>query len=153
MTKEDERMGRITVEVEVVNMVDEGMAARAVIPLQQVRRVVATALVDTGATLLVMPEDMVEQLGLPILRHARTRLGDGRVVDCTIHSGAKLTVMRRAVTTDVLKAPRGVPVLLGQIPLEGLDLHIDPKHQRLMPNPEAPDPETVLVDLYAAQPD
>jgi clan AA aspartic protease len=107
-------------------------------------------LVDTGATLLVVPEDLVEKLGLPVLRHARTRLGDGRVVDCTIHASAKLTVMRRAVTTDVLKAPRGVPVLLGQIPLEGLDLHIDPRKQRLIPNPEAPDPETVLVDLYAA---
>jgi hypothetical protein len=70
------------------------------------------------------------------------------VVERTIYGSAKLRVLNREVTVDVLSAPIGVPALLGQIPLEGLDFVVDLKNQRLIPNPAAPDPEMALVECY-----
>ena len=34
-----------------------------------------------------------------------------------------------------MEAPDGVPVLIGQIPLEILDFVVDPKQQRIIGNP------------------
>ena len=147
MGKGEPCMGKVMVEIEVANYQDEGLVQAGVLPPGKVRKVQLKALVDTGATLLVLPEDAIEKLGLPVLRKASTRLGDGRFVTRTVYGSAKLAVQRRLVTVDVLSAPQGVPPLLGQIPLEGLDLIVDSKNQRLIPNPESPDPETALVDM------
>lgn len=51
------------------------------------------------------------------------------------------------MNVDVLSVPVGALALLGQIPLEGLDFVVDPRSQRLAPNPAAPDPAMALVDL------
>ena len=37
---------------------------------------------------------------------------------------------------DVVEVDNDVPNLLGQIPLEHLDFVVDPKRQKLVPNPE-----------------
>lgn len=39
----------------------------------------------------------------------------------------------------------GDEVLLGAIPLEDLDLHVDPRMGRLLPNPASPDRPTSLA--------
>jgi clan AA aspartic protease len=141
-------MGRVTVEIEVTNDRDEGKAQEGTLPREQVRRVTLNALVDTGATMLVLPDDIVQRLGLPVVRQVKTRFASGEVASRTIYGPARLTVLKRVVNVDVLSAPPGVPALLGQIPLEGLDFVVDPRNQRLMPNPESPDPEMALVDVF-----
>ena len=147
--EKDTAMGRVTVEIEVSNDRDEGKAEEGLLPADKVRRVTLTALVDTGATLLVLPEEAIQRLGLPVMRTAKTRLGNGQVVPSTIYGSAKLRVLKRVVGVDVLSAPAGVPALLGQVPLEGLDFVVDPKGQRLIPNPESPDPEMAMVDMLS----
>ena len=48
----------------------------------------------------------------------------------------RLTVMGRDCRVDVLEVLDGVPVLIGQIPLENLDLVVNPCNHTLMGNPE-----------------
>ena len=36
---------------------------------------------------------------------------------------------------DVIEVPESVPNLLGQVPLDGLDLVVDSKGRKLIPNP------------------
>ena len=43
--------------------------------------------------------------------------------------------------------PAGTPALTGQIPLEALDLIVDPKSHEVRVNPESPD--APVLDLYA----
>lgn len=43
----------------------------------------------------------------------------------------------------------GTTPLVGQIPLEGLDLIVDPKLQEVRPNPESPD-EPTSMQYFAA---
>ena len=47
----------------------------------------------------------------------------------------KLTIQGRSCTMDVIEVPDGVPVLIGQIPLEHLDFVIDMRDQKLIGNP------------------
>jgi len=49
---------------------------------------------------------------------------------------ARLELMGRHGAFQVVEVDDDVPNLLGQIPLEYLDLVVDPKRQRLIPNPE-----------------
>ena len=44
-------------------------------------------------------------------------------------------LMGRKENFDVIEVPESVPNLLGQVPLEVLDLVVDSKGQRLIPNP------------------
>ena len=40
------------------------------------------------------------------------------------------------------------PALLGQIPLEALDVLIDAKNQRLILNPASKNPDMAMIDLF-----
>jgi predicted aspartyl protease len=102
----------------------------------RVRRIaVDDALVDTGAMMLSIPKRMVAPLGLTPFR-TRTVRTVGGIVQTTLYRAVQLTVQGREVTCDVAEIPDECPVLIGQIPLEGLDFVVDPIHQRLIGNPE-----------------
>jgi predicted aspartyl protease len=131
-----EVMGRVLTEAIIENLGDLFEADRGGRPADQVRRVtVPDALVDAGATLLSLPSSLIRQLGLK-------QTGTRRVTSSTgptqpgMYEAVRLTIQERTCTMDVLEVPDGVPVLIGQIPLEHLDLVVDPKGQRLIGNPE-----------------
>jgi hypothetical protein len=50
-----------------------------------------------------------------------------------------LEVLGRDMSCDALVLPAGSSALLGQIPLEALDLIVDPKSRELKVNPASPD--------------
>jgi clan AA aspartic protease len=128
-------MDRVTAEAAIENLSDLYLAHRGVQPAEQIRRIVVPdALVDTGATLLSLPTRLIRQLGL-------TRTGTKRVtssagpVQASMYEAVRLTIQGRECTMDVLEVPDGVPVLIGQIPLEHLDFVIDPQNRSLIGNP------------------
>jgi hypothetical protein len=59
----------------------------------------------------------------------------------------RLEILGRDMTCDALVEPAGTTALIGQIPLEGLDLVVDPKSREVTVNPASPD--SPLMDLYA----
>jgi len=139
--------GRVAEQIEVGNEGDEALVRAGHLRADQVRRVTLTALVDSGATMLVLPEDVIQRLGLPVVRTVRSRLGNGQIVSSTVYGPARLKVLERVANVDVMSVPAGAPALLGQVPLELLDFVVDPKNRRLAPNPESPDPAMALMDL------
>ncbi|MGO9463301.1 MAG: aspartyl protease family protein [Isosphaeraceae bacterium] len=102
----------------------------------QVRRVtVSDALVDTGATLLSLPTSLIRQLGLSQFSSKAVLTSNGVIAKIPMYDAVRLTVQGRDCTIDVLEVPDGVPVLIGQIPLEHLDLFVDPVQRKLTGNP------------------
>ena len=85
--------------------------------------------------MLSLPKRMVAALGLKPYRTRRVRTVGG-IVDTGFCAAVRLTVQGRDFTTDVAEIPDDGPVLIGQIPLEGLDFVVDPIGQRLVGNPE-----------------
>src|SRR5688500_7402937 len=59
-------VGRFSVEIEVANYADLIRADDGTLRPDQVRRRTIRAIVDSGATKLVLPESLVKELGLPL---------------------------------------------------------------------------------------
>lgn len=129
-------MGKVTVPAVIENLEDLLRQSRGEVSSDQVRRVeVQDALVDTGAVMLSVPRRFINQLGLTPFR-TRTVRTVGGIVQTRIYRAVQLTIQGREFTCDVAEIPDDCPVLIGQIPLEGLDFVVDPIGQRLMGNPE-----------------
>jgi predicted aspartyl protease len=62
--------------------------------------------------------------------------------------GVRVEILGRRMLTDALVEDPGATPLVGQIPLEALDLVVDPKSRDLSVNPASPD--APLLDLLAA---
>ena len=128
-------MGRVLTEATLENLKDVWDVERGMRPADQARRVIVSdALVDTGATLLSIPTRLIHQLGLAQLGTRRVRSSAGPT-QAGLYEAVRLTIMGRTCTMDVLEVPDDGPVLIGQIPLEHLDLVVDPRNQRLIGNP------------------
>ncbi|OYX64875.1 MAG: clan AA aspartic protease [Novosphingobium sp. 32-60-15] len=102
----------------------------------ELEEVDAKALVDSRAIDLCIPKHVVNQLKLQVLEQREVTTADGnkQVVD---YVGPILVeVFGRKAYTGALVM--GDTVLLGAIPMESMDLLIDPRRQVLIPNPENP---------------
>lgn len=128
-------MGRVLTEATIENMEDLWAAKRGLLSAEKVRRVtLSDALVDTGATLLSLPTPLIAELGLE-------KTGSNRVIstigggEAAVYSAVRLTIQGRSCTMDVMEVPDNVPVLIGQLPLEHLDLVVDLRSRTLIGNP------------------
>jgi len=128
-------MGKVTVKAKIRNFLDEGMAQKGIIPPEEIRETEVEGLVDSGATLLTLPEEMVEKLGLTLGREIEVTYADNRTEKRRVAFGVKVEILGREALTHVVVEKPGAKVLIGQIILEALDLIIDPKRGILTPRP------------------
>ncbi|MDZ4684961.1 MAG: retroviral-like aspartic protease family protein [Planctomycetaceae bacterium] len=129
-------MGKVTVSMKLQNEADLERVVLGQLTPAEVREVdVDNALVDTGATMLAVPGQIVRKLGLTPKRSKDVQTTNGRVTR-TIFGGVRLTIQDRNFLCEVAELPDDCPALIGQIPLEGLDFVVDPVNRRLIGNPE-----------------
>lgn len=126
-----EKMGQVKTTVVLTNLWDHGLASRGALPPDEVRSLTLhDVLVDTGATLLALPSDLIRQLGLDFIRPVEVRTANG-IIHSGIYSGVRIKIEGREGTFECLELP-GVPrPLLGVVPMEVLGLEPDLKNQRL----------------------
>ena len=122
-------MGEITVNVTLENPIDRGVFERGDGEESAIRRSSLDAIVDTGAVMLALPQNVVERLGLEIRQQAERPIAG----PLTIHIG------NRFMSTDCIVGPPLSEPLIGQIVLEALDLIADCTNRTLTPRPESPD--------------
>jgi len=121
------------------NNTDLDLVERGFIKLEEVRTIELEALVDRGATQLVLPIDVCRRLGLRPGRTVPVRLADGTDREMTYYTSLHISILGRDMNCDALAAPEGTTPLIGQIPLEALDLVVDPRSRELRTNPAHPD--------------
>lgn len=130
-----ETMGRVLTEATIENLRDLWDAERGLLPPENVRRIIVPdALVDTGATLLSLPTRLIRQLGLSPHRKRKVISSTG-LTEATVYDVVRLTIQDRDCPVEVIEVPDDVPVLIGQLPLENLDLVVDLRGRRLIGNP------------------
>ena len=130
-TTSNNRMGKVVVTLNLTNWVDQVLAERGFILTEQIRSItVDNALVDTGATRLCLPTEVIQQLGLKLTAtiDAQTATGPQTVY---VYEGLKLTVEGREGRYDCVELPAGQIPRLGLIPLEDLGLEPDLQSQQL----------------------
>lgn len=129
-------MGKVIVSAKIENLDDQYMAHKGLLPPDQVRTLnVDDALVDTGASGLMIPTRLLMPLGLrpTFTKQAKTV---GGPITIQMYEAVRLTIQGRSCVVEVHEIPDYSPVLIGQIPLEALDWVVDSKGMRLIGNPE-----------------
>jgi len=136
-------MGRVTVELEISNYHDVHLAESKVISKEEVRRVQAIGVVDTGANLLVLPQWMARDLGLASAGSVRVRYADRRARSRALVRDAHVKILGRQSTFDALVEPDRETVLVGAIVLEAMDLLVDCGKQKVYPR----DPDQMIAEV------
>ncbi|OCQ96343.1 aspartyl protease [Oscillatoriales cyanobacterium USR001] len=124
-------MGKVLTTLTIINRADQIRAKDGTIPASQVRSVtLKNVLVDTGATTLCLPSEIIAQLGLELLKEVDVSTANG-ISKAKIFQDAKISLYGREGTFECLELPGGRDALLGVIPLEALGLEPDLIHQTL----------------------
>jgi clan AA aspartic protease len=133
----NENMGEVRVKVKLTNSIDEELVSRGLLNPNQLRFYEGEALVDTGAVRTVIPMEIVQHLGLRIRSQQMAKYADGRQENVGLTTAIIIEIGGRETTEATLVT--GDEILIGQTVLETLDLLVDCKNQRLIPNPEHPE--------------
>jgi Aspartyl protease len=129
-------MSRVLTAATIENLEDLWAEKQGLRTAEQMRRVtVMDAFADSGATLLSLPAWLIQQLGLTPRHQKHVVSSNGTVTEATVYGTVRLTIQGRDCPTDVIEVPDNVPVLVGQIPLEYLDLVLDLRNRCLIANP------------------
>ena len=96
------------------------------------------ALVDTGATFMCVTEEIAIQLGFDVTEVSThfVTLADGRQIKAPRIAPIEIFFDNRSYVTEALVL--GNEPLMGVLPLEAMDLMVDPLNQRLIVNPAHP---------------
>ena len=125
-------MGLIHTELELSNPRNRELAALRVV-----------ALVDTGAITLCIPEHVAVQLSLSELERREVTTATGSRVSVPYVGPVQVGFGNRSCFTGALVM--GESVLLGAIPLEDMDLVVNPRKQEVTVNPESPNIPSAVV--------
>lgn len=140
-------MGAVHVKVKLTNAIDEALVNRGLLAPGLLREYETQGLVDTGAVSLVIPALMVEQLGLRIRGQRVAQYANGSEEAVGVTEPIIIECEGRETVAEALVV--GNEVLIGQVILEQLDLLVDCKNQRLIPNPANPDYPVAMIKRIA----
>jgi clan AA aspartic protease len=136
-------MGRFSVEFDVANHQDTVAASLGVLPSEKIRRARLSGVVDTGASRLVLPASVVNQLGLPEAGQITVRFADGRQDQRTRVTDAQVEIQNRSSVFTAVVEPGRTDALIGAIVLEELDFLADCTTHALLPR----DPKGIFAEL------
>ena len=124
-------IGKVHTTLTIVNPADQVLVENGFWSEEQIRSItLKQVLVDTGATTLCLPSDLIRQLGLKLLKEVPVATAMG-ITTARIYQDAKICLYGREGTFECLELPGGQDPLLRVIPLEMLGLEPDLKNQTL----------------------
>lgn len=131
-------MGFVHAEIELINANDLGLAKKHEIGEEEVRRIKVTALADTGCMRLAINENIQEYLQLNVVDKRSWQLANNEWVECDEVGPLEVRFGNRREQLHAIVLPGNSEVLLGVVPMELMDVLIDPARQELIVNPKHP---------------
>ena len=131
-------MGYVYAEIELTNEDDVALHRHGMLPENEIKRVTCKALVDSGAWDLVINEEVQQQLNLPVLERRTVKMADETLMDLDVVGPIEVRFENKRTIVEAVILPGTSEVLLGAYAMEGLDVMIDPKGERLLVNPPWP---------------
>ena len=126
-------MGEIVVGVTLENAGDRVGFEQGLRDEASIRRTREDAVVDTGAAMLVLPQNVVERLGLAVRRTAVVTYADERREERPVAGPVTIEVCDRFMITECIVGPPMSEPLVGQIVLQTLDLIADCGNHEVTP--------------------
>jgi clan AA aspartic protease len=128
-------MGKVMTKVKLMHPNDWWYKQWGRLRPDQVRSLELDMVVDTGAVMAAIPEEVAEALELPRRNYKKpVRLADGTVRELEV-VGVAFEILGREEQSSFLVLPPGTTPLLGQVPLEILDLVVTPSTGEVTTNP------------------
>ena len=131
-------MGLVYADIEILSSEDLFAYRRGKLAKSDIKSVAVTALVDSGAYILSINENIKAQLDLTVIEEQIAELADGSRIKLEVVGPVDVRFANRSTSARALVLPGDAEVLLGAIPMEDLDVVIDPKRQMLLVNPAHP---------------
>ncbi|GHV36310.1 hypothetical protein AGMMS49546_01390 [Spirochaetia bacterium] len=125
-------MGHVFADITLKNAGDKIRVECGAIKVSEVRETAVRALVDTGAGTLIINEWVQAKLGLTVKGLQRVSLGNNTKEICKVTEPVEVHWKDRSMSCEALVIPGDGNVLLGVIPLEAMDLVVDPTKQELL---------------------
>ncbi|GHV44531.1 hypothetical protein AGMMS50268_13440 [Spirochaetia bacterium] len=124
-------MGTVYADIILTNAGDRTSVQRGLIKEPEMRRTTVTAIVDTGAATLFITDAVCQQLGLITEGERSARTANGARVACKVTEPVDIQWKERSTSCRAIVMPGAETILLGAIPLEDMDLIINPAKQSL----------------------
>ncbi|MEI6184155.1 MAG: clan AA aspartic protease [Bacteroidota bacterium] len=131
-------MGLVYADLEIINTIDIALAKKSIIGEEEIKSLRVNALVNTGAYNMCINEIIQSQLELPFVEKRTGVLANGEIETYDLVGPLTIKFKNRTTICNALVLPGNNEVLLGAIPMEDMDVIIDPKKQTLEVNPEHP---------------
>ena len=127
-------MGEVKEKIKLTNFVDFKNCENNIISNNEVRKAELEMLVDTGATMLTISEDIADKLGIKKEREIYVSDDDGKIKKYFKGLGILVEFKNRDCVTDCIILEKGDESHLGKIPLLEMDLVVD-HLKKIIPNP------------------
>jgi clan AA aspartic protease len=131
-------MGLVYADIELINGDDLSLLRRGHLKEDEVKRMTINVLVDSGALMLTINEEIKTQLGLQQVDARSAQLADGTLIEVPIVGPVEVRFANRRSSVDAMVLPGDAEPLLGAIPMEDMDVLVDTQRRRLIVNPEHP---------------
>ena len=131
-------MGLVYADIELVNAGDIEMARRHVIGEEEIKQMTVSMFVGSGAYNLCINESIQEQLDLPLVERRKGQLANGSIEEYDFVGPVQLRFKNRKTICYAMVLPGSNEALLGAIPMEDLDVVINPRNQSLELHPDHP---------------
>ena len=125
-------MGYVYANITLKNAVDVIDVRRGYIGEKDIRRINVRAMVDTGAVSLIISEDIRKALGLELHGMRPVTLADHTIKTCNTTEPVEIHWENRSSITPAVVLEDATEVLLGAIPLQEMDLIVDPARHQLI---------------------
>ena len=129
-------MGLVYADIELINGDDLAFLRRGQLSEDKIRRLAVNILVDSSALMLSINEAIKTQLGLQQVDTRSAQSADGTLIDVEVVGPVEVRFANRRSSVDAMVLPGDAEPLLGAIPLEDMDVLVDPQQRRLVVNPE-----------------
>ena len=120
-------MSVVYTEITLKNEIDSAFAEKGYIKADEIRQMTVQAVVDTGAWTLVINEDIRQKLGLRDKGFGEANLADGQKAYYPMAGPLEIRWKNRRMIGEALVMPDAPDALLGALPLEHMDLTINPQ--------------------------
>ncbi len=131
-------MGLFYAEIDLFNAGQVYLQRQKQLEAKDVRQVTVNALVDSGAYMLSINDEIRTQLDLPLIEKQFATLAGDTLIEVEIVGPVEVRFENRRTTVDAMVLPTAGEILLGAIPMEDMDVLVDPREQKLVVNPKHP---------------
>ena len=131
-------MGLVYADITLLNSYDVTAAKKGAIAKEDIKKIEVKAMIDSGAITLTINDAIARQLDLEVEDSINVELADGTHSKRDLVGPVTIRFKNRMISCSALVLPGANEVLLGAIPMEAMDVIIDPLAQQLVVHPDRP---------------